>query len=82
MTRETITVTPYVRERLKLRLIELGYGRREDLLAAVENGSFEELRQLREAVEASVEAESVATRAKNSMKAVFAELEKKHGPQP
>ncbi|MEC9292214.1 MAG: hypothetical protein VX730_07435 [Pseudomonadota bacterium] len=77
MSESKIVMTPRVRERLKSRLIELGYGARHDLMSAIDHGNWEELNELRRSIEAHVLAADAARIAKQSMKQVFEKLETK-----
>ncbi|MDE0723313.1 MAG: hypothetical protein OSB62_01270 [Alphaproteobacteria bacterium] len=79
MEREVVVVTPHVRERLKRRLIELGYGQRDTLMLAVEQGSFEELQALRSSIDTHILAVEAAIIAKKNMKTVFDDLGSKYG---
>lgn len=74
-----VVVTPHVRERLKKRLIELGYGQRDTLMLAVEQGSFDELQALRSSIDAHMLAVEAAIIAKKNMKTVFDNLGSKYG---
>lgn len=75
----SVFVTPTVRVQLKNRLIELGYGKREDLLHAVDTGSFEVLQTLRQTVEDCVLAEEQLRRKKKRMKDLFDQIEADFG---
>jgi hypothetical protein len=79
MQRDVIAVTPHVRERLKNKLVELGYGHRQDLMLAVDRGDFEELQALRSSIDAHMLAVEAAIIAKKNMKTVFGDLGSKYG---